>query len=46
VLQNMPTIERDKLLIAFRQALYYAIEKHAYRLPTAADCAACHARKF
>ncbi|MBF9239320.1 hypothetical protein I2I05_18150 [Hymenobacter sp. BT683] len=46
VLQNMPTVERDKLLVAFRHALDSAIEKHAYMLPTAADCAACHARKF
>jgi hypothetical protein len=46
VLQNMPTVERDKLLVAFRQALDEAIAKHAYMLPTAADCSACHARKF
>jgi hypothetical protein len=46
VLQNMPTVERDKLLVAFRQALDSAIDKHAYMLPTAADCSACHARKF
>jgi hypothetical protein len=46
VLQNMPAVERDKLLVAFRQALDTAIEKHAYMLPTASDCAACHARKF
>lgn len=46
VLQNMPTVERDKLLVAFRQALDVAIEKHAYMTPTAADCSACHARKF
>lgn len=46
VLQNMPTVERDKLLVAFRQALDSAIEKHAYMVPTATDCSACHARKF
>ena len=46
VLQNMPTVERDKLLMAFRQAMDTAIDEHAYMLPTAADCVACHARKF
>ena len=46
VLQNMPTPERDKLLVAFRHALDSAIEKHAYLTPTPADCSACHARKF
>ena len=47
VLQNMPTVERDKVLVAFRQALDSAIEKHAYyMLPTTANCPACHARKF
>jgi hypothetical protein len=46
VLKNMPTAERDKLLVAFRQALDSAIDLHAYMLPTAADCTACHSRKF
>jgi hypothetical protein len=46
VLQNMPSVEREKLLVSFRQAMDSAIEKHAYMLPTAADCSACHARKF
>ncbi|MBG8556012.1 hypothetical protein [Hymenobacter guriensis] len=46
VLQNMPTAEREKLLVAFRQAMDGAINKHANMLPTAADCIACHARKF
>lgn len=46
VLQNMPMTERDKLLVAFREALDEAIAKHAYMVPTAADCSACHARKF
>ncbi|QNH63083.1 hypothetical protein [Hymenobacter sediminicola] len=46
VLQNMPTVERDKLLVAFRRAMDTAIDAHAYILPTIADCAACHARKF
>ncbi|MCB2407329.1 hypothetical protein [Hymenobacter lucidus] len=46
VLQNMPTVEREKLLVAFRHALDTAIEQHSYMLPTAADCSACHARKF
>ncbi|UOQ53093.1 hypothetical protein [Hymenobacter cellulosivorans] len=46
ILQNMPTAEREKLLAAFRQAMDNAIDQHAYLLPTAADCSACHARKL
>ncbi|WP_426058137.1 hypothetical protein [Hymenobacter sp. B1770] len=46
VLQNMPTVEREKLLVAFRQAMDNAIERHAYLLPTAADCLACLSRNF
>lgn len=46
VLQNMPDQERGKLLLAFQQALDGAIEKHAYDMPTKADCSACHSKKF
>ncbi|GAB2470745.1 hypothetical protein GCM10011375_38630 [Hymenobacter qilianensis] len=45
VLQNIPDTERDKLLAAFQHALDTAITKHAYALPTAANCFACRSPK-
>lgn len=46
VLPRLPDTARSQLLNAFQQALDEAIDGQAYALPTAADCSACHARKF
>ena len=46
VLPGLPDAARSQLLSAFEQALDEAINRQAYALPTAADCSACHARKF
>ena len=46
VLPGLPDAARSQLLNAFQQALDGAINRQAYALPTAADCSACHARKF
>ncbi|MCC3154939.1 hypothetical protein Q3A66_17340 [Hymenobacter sp. BT770] len=44
VLQNIPDAERSKLLAALQHAMEGAIAKHAYALPTAANCLACHSQ--
>lgn len=46
VLPSLPDAARSQLLNAFQQALDEAISRQAHALPTAADCLACHARKF
>lgn len=46
VLPSLPDAARSQLLNAFQQALNEAISRQAHALPTAADCLACHARKF
>ena len=46
VLPSLPDAARSQVLDAFQQALDEAIDRRAYALPTAADCSACHARKF
>jgi hypothetical protein len=46
LMQSLPATEREKLLSALEQGITEAIAKHAYSVPTAADCLSCHARKF
>jgi hypothetical protein len=45
VLHNTPDAERTKLLTAVQHAIDEAVTKHAYTVPTVAQCLACHSRK-
>ena len=46
VLPSLPDATRRQFRSAFQQALEEALNRQADALPTAADCSACHARKF
>ena len=44
-MKNMPDAERNKLLVAFREAMDKALGEHYSTNPTMAQCLACHTRR-